>query len=139
MLIFFFNNTATTEFYTYLHPLSLHYAFPISLRSPFWADRECRAANRIPWPFSSDIFRFRSANAWKPAAAQQTPPNCSQAAVRALPARPPCSSGDWKSAVSGKSGSVSVDLGGWRLLKNKTEHTLNSERIHHTKSHRHIN
>src|SRR3546814_18780130 len=29
-IFFFFNDTATTEIYTYLHPLSLHYALPIS-------------------------------------------------------------------------------------------------------------
>src|SRR3546814_748303 len=29
LLIFFFNDTATTEIYTYLHTLSLHYALPI--------------------------------------------------------------------------------------------------------------
>src|SRR3546814_9672677 len=31
---FFFNDTATTEIYTYLHTLSLHYALPISTRRP---------------------------------------------------------------------------------------------------------
>src|SRR3546814_4918591 len=30
MLFFFFNDTATTEIYTYLHTLSLHDALPIS-------------------------------------------------------------------------------------------------------------
>src|SRR3546814_12422665 len=29
LLFFFFNDTATTEIYTYLHPLSLHAALPI--------------------------------------------------------------------------------------------------------------
>src|SRR3546814_6843523 len=32
-IIFFFNDTATTEIYTYLHTLSLHDALPISARS----------------------------------------------------------------------------------------------------------
>src|SRR3546814_16755783 len=36
--IFFFNDTATTEIYTYRHTLSLHYALPISYR--FSAQRE---------------------------------------------------------------------------------------------------
>src|SRR3546814_19094573 len=32
LFMFFFNDTATTEIYTYLHTLSLHDALPISLR-----------------------------------------------------------------------------------------------------------
>src|SRR3546814_14547917 len=31
LFFFFFNDTSTTEFYPYLHTLSLHYALPISL------------------------------------------------------------------------------------------------------------
>src|SRR3546814_18419780 len=30
IVAFFFNDTATTQIYTYLHTLSLHYALPIS-------------------------------------------------------------------------------------------------------------
>src|SRR3546814_15169505 len=33
-VLFFFNDTATTEIYTYLHTLSLHYALPILVRLP---------------------------------------------------------------------------------------------------------
>src|SRR3546814_12660384 len=33
LIFFFFNDTATTEIYTYLHTLSLHDALPISSRS----------------------------------------------------------------------------------------------------------
>src|SRR3546814_1065012 len=33
-LCFFFNDTATTEIYTYCHPPSLHDALPISLAAP---------------------------------------------------------------------------------------------------------
>src|SRR3546814_10938680 len=33
-LVFFFNDTATTEIYTYLHTLSLHYALPIYVFVP---------------------------------------------------------------------------------------------------------
>src|SRR3546814_16945954 len=32
-IIFFFNETATTEIYTYLHTLSLHDALPVSTRT----------------------------------------------------------------------------------------------------------
>src|SRR3546814_17984486 len=32
-LFFFLNDTATTEFYTYQHPLSLHDALPIGVRA----------------------------------------------------------------------------------------------------------
>src|SRR3546814_14686470 len=32
--VFFFNDTATTEIYTYWHTLSLHDALPISFQSP---------------------------------------------------------------------------------------------------------
>src|SRR3546814_12029275 len=32
-ICFFFNDTATTEIYTYLHPLSLHDALPISMNT----------------------------------------------------------------------------------------------------------
>src|SRR3546814_20126506 len=73
----FFNDTATTEIYTYLHTLSLHDALPIcprarasmrskarapersgphgttatrASRTPSWADREYRAADRAPSP-----------------------------------------------------------------------------------------
>src|SRR3546814_550892 len=34
VVIFFFNDTATTEIYTYLHTLSLHYALPILSTTP---------------------------------------------------------------------------------------------------------
>src|SRR3546814_11282556 len=33
LCVFFFNDTATTEIYTYLHTLSLHDALPISLNN----------------------------------------------------------------------------------------------------------
>src|SRR3546814_7091612 len=41
---FFFNDTATTEIYTYVHTLSLHDALPISTRRP--CTGFCRAAQR---------------------------------------------------------------------------------------------
>src|SRR3546814_12884838 len=34
LYVFFFNDPATTELYTYCHPLSLHDALPISLDAP---------------------------------------------------------------------------------------------------------
>src|SRR3546814_20924528 len=36
VLCFFFNDTATTEIYTYLHTLSLHDALPISFSCVLW-------------------------------------------------------------------------------------------------------
>src|SRR3546814_9604231 len=43
LIVFFFNDTTTTEFYTYLHPLSLHAALPISrCRARRQADRALR-------------------------------------------------------------------------------------------------
>src|SRR3546814_16261402 len=41
LVVFFFNDAATTEIYTYLHPLSLHDALPIS-RSRRFRQRPCR-------------------------------------------------------------------------------------------------
>src|SRR3546814_17298705 len=49
-LCFFFNDTATTEIYTYLHTLSLHDALPISaaiaIETPSALVRRKRAARR---------------------------------------------------------------------------------------------
>src|SRR3546814_14676145 len=53
-LFFFFNDTATTEIYTYLHPLSLHEALPISANSRFAS--ACRNSSSISLRDS----RFRS-------------------------------------------------------------------------------
>src|SRR3546814_4679119 len=45
LVVFFFNETATTEIYTYLHTLSLHDALPISSASARpCAARPCRAS-----------------------------------------------------------------------------------------------
>src|SRR3546814_6197512 len=48
---FFFNDTATTEIYTYGHTLSLHDALPISCATPSWGWCRCsaaRSASRAP-------------------------------------------------------------------------------------------
>src|SRR3546814_16406114 len=46
LLCLFFNDTATTDIYTYLHTLSLHYALPIYLYDPYnqltRVDLDCR-------------------------------------------------------------------------------------------------
>src|SRR3546814_20098026 len=39
---FFFNDTATTEIYTYCHTLSLHDALPICRRLWFFTPSQCR-------------------------------------------------------------------------------------------------
>src|SRR3546814_21127965 len=50
-VIFFFNATATTDIYTYLHTLSLHDALPIPLLM----------AARCPWPHFGQHFSVRGA------------------------------------------------------------------------------
>src|SRR3546814_19971440 len=47
---FFFNDTATTEIYTYLHTLSLHDALPISGPGAGAAARAGRAGDRFRQP-----------------------------------------------------------------------------------------
>src|SRR3546814_3150284 len=48
LIFFFFNETSTTEFYTYWHTLSLHDALPICSRAARWCRsrrwRSCTAA-----------------------------------------------------------------------------------------------
>src|SRR3546814_17923240 len=53
--LFFFNDTATTEIYTYGHTLSLHDALPICVRRIAATVRRPRAALPLPLP------RFRPA------------------------------------------------------------------------------
>src|SRR3546814_20618654 len=47
---FFFNVTATTEIYTYGHPLTLHDALPISARRPPARPRVCLVSPKLRRP-----------------------------------------------------------------------------------------
>src|SRR3546814_10281141 len=82
MLSFFFIVTATTEIYTYIHPLSLHAALPISRsqhpRSPHPREAE---EHRPAWPRShttAATARLSPAIAW---AARPVPICCSIATI----------------------------------------------------------
>src|SRR3546814_15975475 len=62
-MFFFFNDTATTEIYTYLHTLSLHDALPIWIGPRFWrlvsgvvsSHRSEAPASHSPKPTSAPI------------------------------------------------------------------------------------
>src|SRR5258708_13392658 len=57
MIIFFFNDTATTEIYT----LSLHDALPISLGQAYFSHRDCNLA--LPWLERVPVGNSRAAEA----------------------------------------------------------------------------
>src|SRR3546814_12035316 len=120
---FFFNDTATTEIYTYGHTLSLHDALPICHRAGTLCRRAaCRAGNtaktcrdggftggRLPEPVGGGCGRSHRrarADRFHPARTGGPP------GTRPAPSGPARHAGrDRKSGVSGKSGSVRVGLG----------------------------
>src|SRR3546814_18297741 len=130
-----FNDTATTEIYTYRHTLSLHDARPI------WASRSPMAeATAPPTPRSISSKMIVPASR-DPASAtfsarikrdSSTPPAIFVRGAKGAPGLVAISNStrslDRKSVVKGKSVSVSVDLGSRRIINKKnTEHTERSE------------
>src|SRR3546814_11136626 len=61
--LFFFNETATTEIYTYLHTLSLHDALPISARQD--RHRQHHAHRQSAQPRKAAARWDRAGNSWE--------------------------------------------------------------------------
>src|SRR3546814_17188403 len=124
LCFFFFNGTATTEIYSYLHTLSLHDALPIFRRT-----RPGVAAAGAGWRRSDRVDGRRhticgavgqgpSGLRLLPADVRAGHQSTDRSAARADRdvARMPA---DRKSVVLGKRVSVRVDLGGRRIIKKK--------------------
>src|SRR3546814_19571385 len=68
-IVFFLNDTATTQIYTYLHTLSLHDALPIcsvlnTLRIPALTSMLARKERNPPAP-GTELERQRSDRSWR--------------------------------------------------------------------------
>src|SRR3546814_13630669 len=126
-MYFFFNDTATTEIYTYCHTLSRHDALPISGSTP--------GSGRPPsrWSPPASPFRRSSPSSSSINGGMLHLMQISHkivltgaamgASALAMPAAAQTLDVDRKSVVSGTSVAVRVDLGGRRPLKHKKKHT----------------
>src|SRR3546814_12586907 len=127
LISFVFNDTATTEIYTYLHTLSLHDALPISRSATISPGATARSTPRKTSIVSSPWMKLRR----RPATLRTSfiAKHLDRIGIGSLEGGiKRCKKADRKSVVEGKSVSVRVDLGGRRIIKKpKTQKKYETE------------
>src|SRR3546814_17475836 len=125
---FFFNDTATTEIYTYLHTLSLHDALPISASPAGGCARLPRRAGTAPVRARSRRARTARtpprAGGGRPGSPAPAPASAAARGGRGTGCRStaPAQGGRArKSVMSGTGESVRVGTGGSRIIKKKNK------------------